>query len=120
MRDLILFAGIDIQYDIDTDPRVSPSIPYPDNNKGTDRRQQFHHATADDIELVVFNGDKDNGGRRFTWGQLRDVIRGLDLFMVIGKRPFETTFKFWDGDGKSDVGLLGRGVVRRAIKTAVA
>ena len=33
----------------------------------------------------------------FTWGQLKDVVEGLRLFLMVGERYYATAFNFWVG-----------------------
>lgn len=43
-------------------------------------------------------------GRYFTWGQLKDVVEGLRLYLVVGERSYSTKFHFWDGWWRSRLG----------------
>lgn len=36
-------------------------------------------------------------GRYFTWGQLKDVVEGLRLYLITGDKYYATAFNFWDG-----------------------
>ena len=38
-------------------------------------------------------------GRYFTWGQMKDVVEGLRLYLMIGKKYYATAFSFWVGPG---------------------
>lgn len=38
-------------------------------------------------------------GTFFTWGQLKNVVEGLRLFLIVGERYYATDFSFWDGPG---------------------
>ena len=45
-----------------------------------------------------------------TWEDLEIVVRGLELFLVEGRRAYVTRFRFWRGEGPvPDVGGEGKG-----------
>lgn len=47
----------------------------------------------------------------FTWGQVRDVLEGLEEVLVRGGRSWETTFSFWGGGQSGWLTPLGFGMV---------
>lgn len=56
------------------------------------------------IYIVIEN--VKGSGRYFTWGQLKNVVEGLRLFLIEGQRYYKTAFTFWDGRWQP---LLGEG-----------
>ena len=57
--------------------------------------QQFGWSLGDGFHFEVYN--VMFSGTFFTWRQLGHVVEGLRLFLVVGRRPFATEFRFWDG-----------------------
>lgn len=74
-------------------------------------RQKFGWTLGDGFYFVIRS--TKNTGRYFTWGQLRNVVEGLRLFLIVGERCYATVFNFWDGPGwwwKNPLGSGGFGV----------
>ena len=59
----------------------------------------FHFEVYTDIPAPEF----------FTWGELKNVVRGLELYLVQGQRPYATVFSFWDGPRSWHTRPLGHG-----------
>ena len=79
------------------------------NPEGT--RQQFVEVLSNEV-VFGFLGLID--GPRFTWGQLRDVVRGLYLYLVVGRRFWETDFQVTEGSRFA--GLFGLGSMFRPVE----
>ena len=76
------------------------------NPAGT--RQQFVEVLSNE---VVFGFLGLTEGPRFTWGQMRDVVRGLYLYLVVGRRFWEAEFQATEGSRFA--GLFGIGIIFR-------
>lgn len=59
-------------------------------------RQLFTYSLGEGISLRISNFRFLN---LFTWRQVHTLVKGLDLFLVAGKRPYLTRFKFFVGPG---------------------
>ena len=46
--------------------------------------------------------------RTLKWGELKDIVRGLGLFLYVGERPYRTLF-----DAGSGYTKIGEGFVRQ-------
>lgn len=58
------------------------------------------------FRILSFRGT----GIYFTWEQVKNVVEGLRLFLIVGERYYSTTFNFWDGPGwwwKTPLGFGG-------------
>lgn len=60
-------------------------------------RQRFGWTLGDGFYFVVSNVEYT--GIYFNWGNLKDVVEGLRLFLIVGERYYATAFNFWDGPG---------------------
>lgn len=81
-------------------------------------RQTFGDTLGDGFELSITNMI----GFYFTWGMLRDVLEGLMLYLVVGKRPYLVSFDFWDvprGQKTTFGNRLGSGAVRGMVGQVV-
>ena len=59
-------------------------------------QQTFEWTPGDGFYFQTHNV---NTGTFFTWGQLKNVVEGLRLFLIVGERYYGTAFTFWDGPG---------------------
>lgn len=72
----------------------------------TGYRQMYHRDLGDGIRIIVMN----LAGHEVTWGELRSVIKGLQEFLVDGRRAREVMFRFRFGAGPEvGWGYLARG-----------
>ena len=70
-------------------------------------RQRFIYSLGEGISLRVTNFRRLD---LFTWRQIHTLVKGLDLFLVEGKRPYLTKFKFFVGPGPTpDVEEIAKG-----------
>lgn len=70
-----------------------------------DHRQRLGYTLGDGFWLGM-QSVKDS---HFTWRQLRNVVEGLRLFLIVGERNYCTKFAFWDGPGSWSRQKLGSG-----------
>ena len=59
-------------------------------------RQKFIYSMGEGISLRITNFKRLD---LFTWRQIHTLVKALDLFLVEGKRPYLTKFKFFVGPG---------------------
>ena len=59
-------------------------------------RQRFIYSMGEGIALRITNFKPLD---LFTWRQIHTAVKALDLFLVQGKRPYVTKFKFFVGPG---------------------
>ena len=78
------------------------------NPEGT--RQQFVEVLSHE---VVFGFLGLTGGPSITWGQVRDVVRGLYLYMVVGRRFWEAELQVTQGSRFA--GLIGVGKIFKPV-----
>ena len=71
-----------------------------------DREQSFYCSLGGDIEILLENFHDFI----LQWGDLQDIFRGLRLWMVAGRRPYETEYEAVLGNT-----LIARGRVGRVI-----
>lgn len=58
-------------------------------------RQELAYRLGDGFYFFVHT---PKGSQRvFTWRQLRNVVEGLRLFLIVGERNYCTKFQSWDG-----------------------
>lgn len=81
---------------------------YPGLNIATEE-QRFGWALGDGFHFEIHS--VRYSGRYFTWRQLRNMVEGLRLFLVVGERPFATRFLFWDGPRAWRWRMGGGGIV---------
>ena len=74
------------------------------NPEGT--RQQFVEVLSNEVVLGFLGL---TGGPSITWGQVRDVVKGLYLYMVVGRRFWEAEFQVTQGSRFA--GLIGVGKI---------
>ena len=67
--------------------------------------QKFEYDLGDGIGLLVQNA---NTGRHFTWEVMRDVLVGLRIYLIEGRRFRQTYFNFWTG---AELWPLGSGSI---------
>lgn len=67
-----------------------------------DETQEFYYNLGDSVEISV----KCEDGHFFEWDELRDILRGLYLYLTAGNRPYQTSFA-------AGIGIVGiaKGVV---------
>ena len=80
------------------------------NPEGT--RQQFVEVLSNE---VVFGFLGLTGGPTITWGQVRDVVTGLYLYMVVGRRFWEAEFQVTQGSRFA--GLIGVGKMFKPVES---
>ncbi|KAM0796650.1 hypothetical protein BDR22DRAFT_965966 [Usnea florida] len=83
----------------DFEPGVDPIFRY----------QELDYSLGDGFHWEVYSNIP--APEFFTWGQLRNVVRGLELYLVQGQRPYTTSFSFWDGPRTWLTPPLGLGVI---------
>ena len=83
----------------DAHPGVDPYFMY----------QTVAYSLGDGFRLKVYS--RLPATTLFTLGQLRNVVRGLELYLVEGERPYATVFSFWDGPRSWWTSPLGHGAV---------
>ena len=66
--------------------------------------QQLYKSLGDGIHLVIKNVFDD---QLFTWGTLHDVVKGLQLYLIDGRRFRQCYFNFHDFEGVIGSGQLG-------------
>ena len=81
---------------------VGPQTLYPISGAN---RQSFHQDLGDGVELVIEKAFPD---LFFTWGTLRDVILGLNMYLIDGRRFWQCYFNFAD-----DFSIVGTGQIVR-------
>lgn len=59
-------------------------------------RQRFVYSMGEGIRLQISNFQD---GRFFSWGELQTAVKGLDLYLLQGRRFYLTRFKFYVGPG---------------------
>ena len=72
---------------------------FPIHGLGT---QYFHKSLGDGVQMEVWNLDVQS---HFTWGMLKNVIDGLQLYLVEERRYRQCWFEFHNGPG----GTIGGG-----------
>ena len=73
------------------------------------RYQYLEYSLGDGFHWEVYT---DIPARDFvSWGQLKNVVKGLELYLVQGQRPYATVFSFWDGPRSWTTPPLGHGVI---------
>lgn len=77
---------------------------------GKEREQRFYHSQGGDVDLSLENV----GVYTLEWGQIQDILRGLKLWMVTGKRPYETEYEAVVGPRVIHYLGIARGKVGRA------
>lgn len=70
-------------------------------------REEFTYSLDQGVEVWILKVFRPPRGY-MTYGQLRTVILGLQLYIVLGNRPQAVTFRVLDG---ADSQLLGHGAV---------
>ena len=83
----------------DFEPGVDPIFRY----------QEVEYSLGDGFHWEVYSNIP--APDYFTWGQLKNVVRGLELYLVQGQRPYTTRFSFWDGPRTWLTPPLGLGVI---------
>ncbi|KAI4233387.1 MAG: hypothetical protein LQ349_004441 [Xanthoria aureola] len=72
----------------------------------TGYRQMYHRDLGDGIRIVIMN----LVGHEVRWGELRSVLKGLQEFLVDGRRAREVMFRFRFGRGPEvGWGYIARG-----------
>ena len=94
----IISEGIRVDGE-DAHPGVDPLFMY----------QTVDYSLGDGFRLVV--DSRLPATSFFTLAQLRNVVRGLELYLVEGGRPYATVFSFWDGPRSWWTSPLGHGAV---------
>ena len=61
-----------------------------------ENRQNFGWTLGDGFHFEMHN--IKGSGTFFTWEQLKDVVEGLRLYLMVGERYYATMFSFWDGE----------------------
>ena len=74
------------------------------------RYQQTEYSLGDGFHFEVYTDIP--APEFFTWGELKNVVKGLELYLVQGQRPYATIFSFWDGPRGLFTRPLGHGVVK--------
>ena len=99
VRSLIAVAEDYIDEEIENLPHIPGFEPlYP---AAGGLNQLFYKTLGDGIVLMVRNNVE--AGKMFTWEELRDVVVGLRLYLVDGRRFWQTRFKFYSGGYAPDV-----------------
>lgn len=70
-------------------------------------RQRFGWTLGDGFHFYIRNVERS--GRYFTWEQVKNVVEGLRLFLIVGERYYATAFSFRDGPGSWWMMSLGFG-----------
>ena len=94
MRSVIAVAEDYVDEEIGNLPPVAPGLEilYPIEDFVY---QSFHKTLGDGIGILVENYWR--AGKFFAWDDLRDVLLGLRLYLVEGRRFWQTEFKFYYG-----------------------
>ena len=74
------------------------------------RYQELEYSLGDGFHFEVYTDIP--APEFFTWGEIKNVVKGLELFLVQGQRPYATAFSFWDGPRGLFTRPLGHGSVR--------
>ena len=82
-----------------------PDTDYP---LGPDGTQNFTFSLGDGVDITVGSF----GGSRMSWGKFGDILRGLELYLVAGNRPYRTLFSA----GVGPVGIALGGVVAARVE----
>ena len=73
------------------------------------RYQQLEYSLGDGFHFEVYTDIP--APEFFTWGELKNVVKGLELYLVQGQRPYVTGFSFWDGPRSLLTRPLGHGAI---------
>ena len=74
------------------------------------RYQQLEYSLGDGFHFEMYTDIP--APEFFTWGEIKNVVKGLELYLVQGQRPYVTSFSFWDGPRTLLTRPLGHGGVR--------
>ena len=83
----------------DWEPGVDPIFRY----------QELEYSLGDGFHWDVYTDIPAPGF--VSWGQLKNVVKGLELYLVQGERPYTTVFSFWDGPRSWITPPLGHGAI---------
>ncbi|KAI4234527.1 MAG: hypothetical protein L6R40_006732 [Gallowayella cf. fulva] len=84
-------------------PHYSRQAIYPLQND----QQIFYEGSRAGIDGLIIRVQNISAYRKFTWGELQDVVRALKYFRVDGEKAWACTFKFRDRNGVIGKGRVG-------------
>lgn len=93
---LLLIAAVAVDHDVDLHGENTPSA-----------GEEFKYSLDQGVELWLVKVFRPPLGY-LTYGQIRTMITGLQLYIVLGKRPQAVTFRVLSG---ADSRILGHGAV---------
>ena len=96
MRELLVIVKDDFD---EAAGRLGPNTLWP---LYADGLQQIDYDLGVDVRIFIQN---TKSGRYFSLKTLQDLVQGLHIYLIDGKRYRETFFNFFDGAGRSPVGM---------------